>query len=218
VLALLCAGGHPLQGRAADLLEQIKALDGDFHFDHLDDSLTCHNCPDVVQALNLMAVLNPRMHPRGHRWRPVPGRDRSTPDHGLCPRPFLNGERLRPAAASSWPRSSAKIDTGAAKREAAKLSAKAPYEVLIIGGGPAGAAAAVYAARKGIRTGVVAERFGGQTMDTLDDRELHLGAANRRARSSPPRWKRHVRDYERGRDDAAARQARVDPAAHRGRP
>ena len=61
----------------------------------------------------------------------------------------------------------AKLDTGAAQRDAVKLSAKAPYEVLIVGGGPAGAAAAVYAARKGIRTGVLAERFGGQVNDTL---------------------------------------------------
>jgi NADH-dependent peroxiredoxin subunit F len=61
----------------------------------------------------------------------------------------------------------AKVDVGAVAREAKKLDAKAPYDVLIIGGGPAGASAAIYSARKGIRTGIVAERFGGQVMDTL---------------------------------------------------
>jgi alkyl hydroperoxide reductase subunit F len=60
----------------------------------------------------------------------------------------------------------AKIDTGAAKRDAAKIDAKEPFDVLIVGGGPAGAAAAVYAARKGIRTGIASERFGGQVLDT----------------------------------------------------
>jgi alkyl hydroperoxide reductase subunit F len=61
----------------------------------------------------------------------------------------------------------AKLDVNGEAREAAALTAKAPYDVLIVGGGPAGAAAAVYAARKGIRVGVAAERFGGQTNDTL---------------------------------------------------
>ena len=60
-----------------------------------------------------------------------------------------------------------KLDTGAASRDAAKLNATPAYAVLIVGGGPAGAAAAVYAARKGIRTGMRAERMGGQTMDTM---------------------------------------------------
>jgi alkyl hydroperoxide reductase subunit F len=61
----------------------------------------------------------------------------------------------------------AKIDTGATGRDAAKINAKEAFDVLIVGGGPAGAAAAVYAARKGIRVGVAAERFGGQVNDTM---------------------------------------------------
>jgi alkyl hydroperoxide reductase subunit F len=61
----------------------------------------------------------------------------------------------------------AKLDTNVDARDAAKLEAKEPFDVLIVGGGPAGAAAAIYAARKGIRTGVVAERFGGQVLDTV---------------------------------------------------
>jgi alkyl hydroperoxide reductase subunit F len=61
----------------------------------------------------------------------------------------------------------AKVDTSGAEREAKKIAAKDPFDVLIVGGGPAGAAAAVYAARKGIRTGIASERFGGQVLDTL---------------------------------------------------
>ncbi|GCL61696.1 alkyl hydroperoxide reductase subunit F [Pseudaquabacterium pictum] len=163
LLALLWAGGHPPKVEP-EVLEQIKGLDGDFAFDTWM-SLTCHNCPDVVQAMHLMAVFNPRVRAvaidGGLFQQEVEDRQiMAVPSVFLNGAPFGNG-RMEVAEIL------AKIDTGAAKREAAKLNERAPYEVLIIGGGPAGAAAAVYAARKGIRTGIVAERFGGQTMDTL---------------------------------------------------
>ena len=163
VLALLWAGGHPPKAEP-EVIEQIQALDGDFAFTTWM-SLTCHNCPDVVQALNLMAVLNPRVRhvaiDGGLFQEEVERRQiMAVPKTELNGGDFSSG-RIELAEVLS------KIDTGAAAREAAKLAEKAPYEVLIIGGGPAGAAAGVYAARKGIRTGIVAERFGGQTMDTL---------------------------------------------------
>jgi alkyl hydroperoxide reductase subunit F len=163
VLALLQAGGHPPKVEA-EVIEQIRNLDGDFVFETWM-SLTCHNCPDVVQALNLMAVLNPRI-----RHTAIDGglfqSEVEARQIMAVPAVFLNGQ---PFGSGRMELSEilAKIDTGAAQRDAAKLSAKAPYDVLIVGGGPAGAAAAVYAARKGIRTGIVAERFGGQTLDTL---------------------------------------------------
>ena len=163
VLALLWAGGHPPKVEA-DVIEQIKSLDGDFAFDTWM-SLTCHNCPDVVQAMNLMAVFNPRVRAvaidGGLFQKEVEERQIMA-----VPSVFLNGASFgsgRMEIADILK----KIDTGGAARDAAKLGAKAPFDVLIIGGGPAGAAAAVYAARKGIRTGIVAERFGGQTLDTL---------------------------------------------------
>ena len=163
VLALLWAGGHPPKVEA-DVVEQIQSLDADLRFTTWM-SLTCHNCPDVVQALNLMAVLNPRIShvaiDGGLFQQEVEARQiMAVPKTFLNDADFSNG-RIELGEIL------AKLDTGAAAREAAKLSAKAPYDVLIIGGGPAGAASAVYAARKGIRTGIVAERFGGQTMDTL---------------------------------------------------
>jgi alkyl hydroperoxide reductase subunit F len=163
LLAVLWAGGHPPKVEP-EVLEQIKGLDGDFAFDTFM-SLTCHNCPDVVQAMHLMAVFNPRVRAvavdGGLFQQEVEDRQiMAVPSVYLNGAPFGNG-RMEIGEVL------AKIDTGAAKREAAKLNERAPYEVLIIGGGPAGAAAAVYAARKGIRTGIVAERFGGQTMDTL---------------------------------------------------
>ena len=163
VLALLQAGGHPPKVEA-DVIEQIQALEGEFVFETYM-SLTCHNCPDVVQALNLMAVLNPRIR-------------HTAIDGGLfqaeveqrqimaVPTVYLNGQPFG-SGRMELAEILAKVDTGAAARDAARLANAEPYDVLIVGGGPAGAAAAVYAARKGIRTGIVAERFGGQTLDTL---------------------------------------------------
>ncbi|HJV71724.1 alkyl hydroperoxide reductase subunit F, partial [Ideonella sp.] len=163
VLALLQSGGHPPKMDDA-LIEQIRGLEGDWHFETYM-SLTCQNCPEVVQALNLMAVLNPRI-------------THTTIDGALfqeevaqreimaVPSVFLNGQPFG-SGRMGVEQILAKLDTGSAARDAARLADKAPYEVLIVGGGPAGAAAAVYAARKGIRTGVVAERFGGQVLDTL---------------------------------------------------
>jgi NADH-dependent peroxiredoxin subunit F len=165
VLALLQAGGHPPKVEQA-LIEQVKALEpGEDLVFETWMSLTCHNCPDVVQALNLMAVLNPRI-----RHTAIDGalfqQEVEQRQILAVPQVFLNGE---PFASGRMELAEilAKVDTGAVQRAAAALATKAPYDMLIVGGGPAGAAAAVYAARKGIRTGVVAERFGGQTLDTL---------------------------------------------------
>ena len=163
VLALLQAGGHPPKVEA-DVIAQIRALEGDFVFETYM-SLTCHNCPDVVQALNLMAVLNPRV-----RHVAIDGglfkSEVDARQIMAVPTVFVNGQMFG-SGRMELGEILAKVDTGAAARDAARLADKAPYDMLVIGGGPAGAAAAVYAARKGIRTGIVAERFGGQTLDTM---------------------------------------------------
>jgi NADH-dependent peroxiredoxin subunit F len=163
VLALLQAGGHPPK-LEQEVIDQIRALEGDFAFETYM-SLTCHNCPDLVQALNLMAVLNPRI-----RHVAIDGglfkAEVEARQIMAVPTVYLNGQPFG-SGRMEIGEILAKIDTGAAARDARKLAAKDPFDVLIIGGGPAGAAAAVYAARKGIRTGLVAERVGGQTLDTL---------------------------------------------------
>ncbi|MFT3663920.1 alkyl hydroperoxide reductase subunit F [Piscinibacter sp.] len=163
VLALLQAGGHPPK-LEAEVIEQIQSLEGDFAFETYM-SLTCHNCPDVVQALNLMAVLNPKI-----RHVAIDGGlfEAEVNDRKIMavPTVFLNGQPFG-SGRMEIVEILAKIDTGAAARDAARLAKKDVFDVLIVGGGPAGAAAAVYAARKGIKTGIVAERFGGQTLDTL---------------------------------------------------
>lgn len=163
VLALLQVGGYPPKVEQA-LLDQIRALDGDFEFE-VYVSLTCHNCPDVVQALNLMAVQNPRIKATMIEGGLFQDEIRERQVMGV-PTVFLNGTMFG-SGRMSLEEIVAKIDTGAAEREARKLAAQDPFDVLIVGGGPAGAAAAVYAARKGIRTGIASERFGGQVLDTL---------------------------------------------------
>ena len=163
VLALLQVGGHPPKIEQ-ELIDQIKGLDGDLRFETYM-SLTCHNCPDVVQALNLLAVLNPRIQSvviDGGLFR-----DEVESRQVLAvPMVYLNGEHFGQGR-MEVDEIVRKLDTGSAARDAAKLGAKDAFDVLIVGGGPAGAAAAVYAARKGIRTGLLAERMGGQTMDTM---------------------------------------------------
>ena len=210
-LALLQAGGHPPKVDA-DVIEQIKSLDGDFVFETYM-SLTCHNCPDVVQALNLMAVLNPRI-----RHVVVDGglfkNEVESRQIMAVPTVFLNGEMFS-SGRMELAEILAKIDTGAAARDAAKLGAKEAFDVLIVGGGPAGAAAAVYAARKGIRTGIVAERFGGQTLDTLGI-ENFISVQETQGPKFAAALEAHVRSY--GVDIMNnQRVAALEPAAQPGR-
>lgn len=163
VLALLQVGGHPSK-LDADTIAQIKSIEGRFEFETYF-SLSCQNCPDVVQALNLMAVLNPNIRNvsiDGALFQEeVEGRQIMA-----VPSIYLNGEVFA-SGRMEVREILAKIDTGAASRDAEKMSAKDAFDVLVVGGGPAGAAAAIYAARKGIRTGLAAERFGGQVLDTM---------------------------------------------------
>ncbi|WP_186135240.1 alkyl hydroperoxide reductase subunit F, partial [Burkholderia gladioli] len=163
VLALLQVGGHPLK-LDEDTIEQIRNLDGDFSFETYF-SLSCQNCPEVVQALNVMALLNPRI-----RHVAIDGalfqNEVEARQIMAVPTMFLNGESFGQGR-SSVKEILAKIDTGASERAAAAIANKDVFDVLVVGGGPAGAAAAIYSARKGIRTGVVAERFGGQVLDTM---------------------------------------------------
>ena len=163
VLALLQTGGHPPKVEAS-VIEQIRSLSGTMRFETFI-SLSCHNCPDVVQALNLMAVLNPDISSTMIDGA-VFQKEVTERQIMAVPTVYLNGEPFGQGR-MTIEEIVAKLDTGAAAREAEKIAAKAPFDVLVVGGGPAGSAAAIYAARKGIRTGLVAERFGGQVLDTL---------------------------------------------------
>ncbi|SHF10824.1 alkyl hydroperoxide reductase subunit F [Thermomonas hydrothermalis] len=163
VLALLQVGGHPVKIDAA-LAQQVRDLPGDYVFETYM-SLHCQSCPDTVQALNAMSVLNPRIRHTAIDGALFPDEVQARQILSV-PTVYLNGQ-LFDVGRMSIEQIVTKLDTQAASRAAEALNAREPYDVLVIGGGPAGAAAAIYAARKGIRTGLVTERFGGQVLDTL---------------------------------------------------
>lgn len=191
VLALLHVGGHPLKTEP-EVIEQIKNLEGELHFETYI-SLSCQNCPEVVQALNLMAVINPKI---SHTM--IDGalfQDEVNERQIMAvPTVFLNGKQFGQGR-MSLPEIIGKLDTGAIKREAEKISQKAPFDVLIVGGGPAGASASIYAARKGIRTGIVAERFGGQVMDTMAI-ENFISVKETEGPKLVAALEEHVKEYE----------------------
>ncbi len=191
VLALLQVGGHPSK-TAADVIEQVQNLDGDFRFETYF-SLSCQNCPDVVQALNLMSVLNPKIQHvaiDGALYQDeVDARQVMS-----VPTVYLNGE-VFDQGRMSLEQILAKIDTGASAREAEKIKARDAFDVLVVGGGPAGSAAAIYAARKGIRTGVAAERFGGQVLDTMAI-ENFVSVGYTEGPKLATALEQHVKDYD----------------------
>lgn len=191
VLALLQVGGHPSTA-SANVIQQIENLEGEYAFETYL-SLECQNCPEVVQALNLMSVLNANItHVAidGARFRDEVDR------RGVMavPTVFLNGE-LFDQGRMSLEEIVAKLDTGVASRVAEEIDAKDPFDVLVVGGGPAGATAAIYAARKGIRTGVVAERFGGQVLDTLSI-ENFVSVPYTEGPKLAVALEQHVREYD----------------------
>jgi len=191
VLALLQVGGHPSKA-APELLEQVKALDGDYRFETYF-SLSCQNCPDVVQALNLMSVLNPRVHHVAIDGALFQDEVDSRKVMAV-PTVFLNGEPFGQGR-MDLEQIVAKLDTDAVAKAAERMAAKEPFDVLVVGGGPAGAAAAIYAARKGIRTGIAAERFGGQVLDTMAIENL-VSVVHTEGPKLATALEAHVREYD----------------------
>ncbi|MFK8032159.1 MAG: alkyl hydroperoxide reductase subunit F [Gammaproteobacteria bacterium] len=191
VLALLHSGGHPAKTEQA-IQDQIVALKTELHFETFV-SLSCKSCPDVVQALNLMAALNSNI-----KHTMIDGalfqEETEARDVLAVPAVYVNGEHFSQGRAT-LKEILTKVDTGASERQVEELSAKDPYDMLIIGGGPAGAAAAVYAARKGIRTSIVAERFGGQLLDTLGV-ENFISVSETNGPKLADNMVQHVKDYD----------------------
>ena len=195
VLALLQVGGHPSKA-SQDVLDQIGNLSGTHHFETFF-SLSCQNCPDVVQALNLMSVLNPGITHTAIDGAVFPT---EAEQRGVLavPTVFRNGESFG-SGRMELAEIVGKVDElsggDSAAKAAEELSAREPYDVLVVGGGPAGASAAIYAARKGIRTGLVAERFGGQVLDTMAI-ENFISVKETEGPKLARALEEHVREYE----------------------
>ncbi|RXN72707.1 alkyl hydroperoxide reductase subunit F [Providencia rettgeri] len=210
VLALLQIGGHPSK-EAQELLEQVKGLEGEFHFETYY-SLSCHNCPDVVQALNLMAVLNPNISHTAIDGALFQNEIDERNVMGV-PAVFLNGKEFGQGR-MTLSEIVSKVDTNSDARAAKSLTERKPFEVLVIGSGPAGASAAIYTARKGIRTGVIGERFGGQVMDTVDI-ENYISVIKTEGAIFAGALKNHVDSYDVDVIDGQS-VAKLIPAAEEG--
>jgi NADH-dependent peroxiredoxin subunit F len=191
VLALLQVGGHPSTA-SPETIEQVEELEGDYHFETYF-SLTCQNCPDVVQALNLMSVLNANV-----THTAIDGalfQDEVDARQVMAvPSVFLNGEPFDQGR-MTLEQIVSRLDAAGSERAVAKIDAKGPFDMLVVGGGPAGATAAVYAARKGIETGVVSERFGGQVLDTLGI-ENFISVPYTEGPKLAAALEQHVKEYE----------------------
>ncbi|UHA73409.1 alkyl hydroperoxide reductase subunit F [Paenibacillus sp. 481] len=160
VLALLQVSGRAPKVEQS-VIDQIKSIRGEYTFESFI-SLSCHNCPDVVQALNLMSIFNP-----GISHTMIDGavfkEEVESKNIMAVPSVHLNGEFFG-SGRMTIEEILAKLGNAP---DASEFDDKDPFDVLVIGGGPSGASAAIYAARKGIRTGIVADRFGGQVNDTV---------------------------------------------------
>lgn len=191
VLALLQVGGHPSKA-SQEVVQQVQELEGEFEFETYF-SLSCQNCPDVVQALNLMSVLNPNI-----KHTSIDGalfQDEVEQREVMAvPSVYLNGQPWGQGR-MTLEEIAAKLDTNSAEKEARKINQKDAFDVLVIGGGPAGSAAAIYAARKGIATGIAAERFGGQVADTMGIENL-ISVPYTEGPKLVAAMEQHVNEYE----------------------
>ncbi|PIO79446.1 alkyl hydroperoxide reductase subunit F [Streptococcus parauberis] len=160
VLALLQVSGRPPKIEQ-ELANQIKAIDKELHFETYV-SLSCHNCPDVVQAFNIMSVLNPKI---SHTMIEGGMFQDEVKERGIMAVPTVYLDNQVFSSGRTTVEQLLEKITGPASAD--NFSEKGVYDVLVIGGGPAGNSSAIYAARKGLKTGLLAETFGGQVMETV---------------------------------------------------
>ena len=187
VMALLQVSGRAPKVEEK-VINRIKTIKERLHFESYV-SLSCHNCPDVVQALNIMSVVNENI---SHTMIEGGMFQDEVESRGVMavPTVFLNGEEF----GSGRMTLEDVLNKVSGAPDASEFEGKDPYDVLVVGGGPAGASAAIYAARKGIRTGLVAERFGGQPLDTMSIENI-IGTPYTEGPKFALQLEEHVNEY-----------------------
>lgn len=185
VLALLQVSGRAPKEEQS-VIDQIKSIDEPLHFETFI-SLTCQKCPDVVQALNLMSVINPNIT---HTMIDGAVFKKEAEDIMAVPAIFLNGEQFGNGRMTVTDILS-ELGQGP---DASEFENKETFDVLVVGGGPASASSAIYAARKGLKTGIVADRIGGQVNDTADIENL-IGVKKTTGPSLATSLEEHIKDY-----------------------
>ncbi len=187
IMALLQVSGRAPKVEQK-IIDQIQGIQDQLHFETYI-SLSCHNCPDVVQALNIMSVLNPNIT---HTMIDGAAFKAEVEKKNIMavPTVYLNGEVFS-SGRMSIEEILTKLGIGT---DASEFNEKETFDVLVIGAGPAGCSAAIYAVRKGIRTGIVAERFGGQVNDTLAIENI-IGTKATEGPKFVASLEEHVKDY-----------------------
>ncbi|MDQ7193295.1 alkyl hydroperoxide reductase subunit F [Staphylococcus felis] len=185
VLALLQVSGRAPKEEQS-VIDQIKSINEPLNFETFV-SLTCQKCPDVVQAINLMSVINPNIT---HTMIDGAVFKEESEDIMAVPSIFLNGEQFGSGRMTVTDILS-ELGQGP---DASEFEGKETYDVLVIGGGPASASSAIYAARKGLRTGIVADRIGGQVNDTADI-ENYIGVTKTNGPALSSNLEQHINDY-----------------------
>nr|WP_289055126.1 alkyl hydroperoxide reductase subunit F [uncultured Psychrobacter sp.] len=193
VLAILQAGGHTLK-LDEGIQKLIKRFNKPLQFQTYV-SLSCHNCPEVVQALNQFAILNDdisnEMIDGGLFQEQVEANNiQGVPAVFLNGKPFANGlidtAKLIEKLQEQFPDLLAEAGADEDQLE--------QQDVTIIGAGPAGVAAAIYTARKGLKVTMVADRIGGQVKDTQDIENL-ISVPLTTGNELSANFEKHLREY-----------------------
>lgn len=192
LLAILNADGIGKNLPDAETIKRIESLNGPIHLKSFI-SLTCTNCPDVVQALNIMALYNKNIQHElidGGLFKD----EADAHNVQAVPSVYIGDETLH-IGRSNLGELLDKLEEKAGTNFEVVTQEARNFDVVIVGGGPAGIASAIYSARKGFSVAVVAEVVGGQVTETMDIENL-ISVVKTTGSELTVELKKHVADYQ----------------------